>query len=316
MINWPALIVFLVLFGLVTCLGFFAARWRRGDLTMLHEWGLGGRRFGSWVTWFLIGGDLYTAYTFVAVPAAMFGVGALYFFAIPYTIMVYPMMYIVFPRLWSVAHKHGYITAADFVRGRFGNRWLALVVALTGILATMPYIALQLVGIQVVIGAMGIETSGLGGDLPLIIAFVILAAFTYTSGMRAPAMIAIVKDLLIYIAVFAAVVAVPMHLGGYDKMFSAIPAAKLLLAKPPAGSTGSYSVYATLALGSAGALFLYPHSVAGVLSASSARVVKAQFCGVARLFGDAWPAGAGRLHGDCRRRAVDAGVRGRLQALW
>ena len=167
-------------------------------------------------------------------PALLFGAGAIGFFAVPYTIMVYPILYIVFPRLWSVAHKHGYVTSADFVRGRFGNRWLALAVALTGILATMPYIALQLVGIQVVLGAMGIETSGLGGDLPLIIAFVILAAFTYTSGLRAPAMIAIVKDLLIYITVIAAVIVVPLHLGGYDKVFAPIPAAKLLLA-PAAG---------------------------------------------------------------------------------
>ena len=160
------------------------------------------------------------------------------------------------------------------MRGRFGNRWLALAVAFTGILATMPYIALQLVGIQVVIGAMGIETSGLGGDLPLVIAFVILAAFTYTSGLRAPAMIAIVKDVLIYITVIAAIIAVPIHLGGYGKLFSAIPPAKLLLAAPPAGSLGSFSAYATLALGSACALFLYPHSITGVLSASSARVVR------------------------------------------
>ena len=166
MINWTALIVFVILFAFVTWIGFIAARWRRGDLTMLHEWGLGGRRFGTVVTWFLIGGDLYTAYTFIAVPALMFGAGAIGFFAVPYTIMVYPILYLVFPRLWSVAHKHGYITSADFVRGRFGNRWLALAIALTGILATMPYIALQLVGIQVVIGAMGIETSGFAGDLP------------------------------------------------------------------------------------------------------------------------------------------------------
>ena len=55
----------------------------------------------------------------------------------------------------TVCHKHDYITAADFVRGRFGNRWLALAVTITGIVATMPYIALQLVGIQVVIGAHG-----------------------------------------------------------------------------------------------------------------------------------------------------------------
>jgi len=272
--NWTATIVFVALFGFVTWLGFIAAHWRRGDLTMLHEWGLGGRRFGTIVIWFLIGGDLYTAYTFIAVPALLFGAGAIGFFAVPYTIMVYPILYLVFPRLWSVAHKHGYVTSADFVRGRFGNRWLALAVAFTGILATMPYIALQLVGIQVVLGAMGIETSGLGGDLPLIIAFVILAAFTYTSGLRAPAMIAIVKDVLIYITVIAAIIAVPIHLGGYGKVFSAIPPAKLLLAAPPAGSLGSFSAYATLALGSACALFLYPHSITGVLSASSARVVR------------------------------------------
>jgi solute:Na+ symporter, SSS family len=193
MIDWTALIVFVLLFVFVTWMGFIAANWRKGDLDLLHEWGLGGRRFGTLVTWFLIGGDLYTAYTFIAVPALMFGAGALGFFAVPYTIMVYPILYVVFPRLWSIAHRHGYVTAADFVRGRFGNRWLALAVAFTGILATMPYIALQLVGIQVVIGAMGIETSGWAGDLPLIIAFVILAAFTYTSGLRAPAMIAVVK---------------------------------------------------------------------------------------------------------------------------
>jgi SSS family solute:Na+ symporter len=188
--------------------------------------------------------------------------------------MIYPILYIVFPRLWSVSHKHGYVTSADFVRGRFGNRWLALAVAFTGILATMPYIALQLVGIQVVIGAMGVETSGFLGDLPLLIAFVILAAFTYSSGLRAPAMIAVVKDALIYVTVIAAVIAVPIHMGGYGAMFAAIPPAKLLLATPPAGSLGSFSAYATLALGSAGALFLYPHSITGILSSSSARVVR------------------------------------------
>jgi SSS family solute:Na+ symporter len=272
--NWTAIAVFVLLFVFVTWLGFFAARWRRGDLNLLHEWGLGGRRFGTFVTWFLLGGDLYTAYTFVAVPALMFGAGAVGFFAVPYTIMIYPLLYLVFPRLWAVSHKKGYVTSADFVRGRFGNRWLALAVAITGLVATMPYIALQLVGMQVVIGAMGVETTGLIGDLPLIIAFVILAAFTYSSGLRAPAMIAVVKDLLIYITVIAAVIVVPLHLGGYAKVFSAVPPAKLLLATPPTGSWGAYSAYATLALGSAMALFLYPHSLTGILSASGGRAIR------------------------------------------
>jgi solute:Na+ symporter, SSS family len=273
-VNWSALIVFIALFIFVTGLGFWAARWRAGDLTQLHEWGLGGRRFGTFVTWFLLGGDLYTAYTFIAVPALVYGAGAMGFFAIPYTILIYPLLYMVFPRLWSLAHKHGYVTSSDVVLGRYGNKWLALAVGLTGIVATMPYIALQLVGMQVVIGAMGVPGDGLVGDLPLIIAFIILAAFTYTSGLRAPAMIAVVKDLLIYLVVIAVTVFVPMKLGGFGPIFAAIPAAKLTLAAPVGDTYGAYSIYATLALGSALALFLYPHSLTAILSSSSPGAIR------------------------------------------
>ena len=275
-VNWTALIIFIALFGFITWLGFAAAQWRKGDLDLLHEWGLGGRRFGTVITWFLIGGDLYTAYTFIAVPALAFGAGAIAFFAVPYTIMIYPILFLVFPRLWHVCHKHNYITPADFVRGRFGNRWLALAVTITGIVATMPYIALQLVGLQVVIGAMGVGGAAgtFASDLPLIIAFIILAAFTYSSGLRAPASIAIVKDILIYITAFAAVIVVPIQLGGFGHIFAAVPPAKLLLAVPGANTTGAYGIYATLALGSALALFLYPHSITGILAASSGRAIR------------------------------------------
>ena len=268
-INATASAVFIVLFGAVTILGFFAARWRRGDLSQLNEWGLGGRRFGTIVTWFLLGGDLYTAYTFVAVPALMFGAGAIGFFAVPYTIFVYPVLFAVFPRLWSVACRHGYVTAADFVRGRFGNHTLALAIAVTGIVATMPYIALQLVGIEVVIAGLGIH-----GELPLVIAFVILAAYTYTSGLRAPAMIAVIKDLLIYITIIAAVIFIPAELGGFAKIFAAVDPAKLTIAAGNAANWGGESAYVTLALGSALALFLYPHAVTGVLSSSSRHVIR------------------------------------------
>src|SRR5579884_3559173 len=140
--------VFAFLFVGVAVIGIFAGRWRRAEsLHSLDEWGLGGRGFGAIITWFLLGGDLYTAYTFIAVPALVYGAGQEGFFTVPYTIVVYPFAFVVLPRLWSVAARHGYVTPADFVRGRYGSRVLSLAVALTGILATMPYIALQLVGI-------------------------------------------------------------------------------------------------------------------------------------------------------------------------
>jgi solute:Na+ symporter, SSS family len=271
-----AIVVFVLLFSLVTVLGFVAARWRRGDLAVLDEWGLAGRRFGSVVTWFLLGGDLYTAYTFIAVPALVFGSGAVGFFALPYTIILYPFVFLVMPRLWQVCHRHGYVTPADFVRGRYDSGSLALVVAFTGLLATMPYIALQLVGIQVVLGAMGIH-----GDWPLVIAFAILAAYTYQSGLRAPALIAVVKDLLIYTTILVAIIYIPWKLGGFGKIFdsaaSALPHQKTPTGKPASflpGKDVAQQAYATLALGSALALFLYPHAVTGVLSSRSADVVR------------------------------------------
>ena len=271
-IKWVELTIFIALFAVVTVLGFVAARWRRARLDHLDEWGLGGRNFGAWITWFLLGGDLYTAYTFVAVPALVFGLGAAGFFAVPYTIIVYPMVFLVAPRLWSVAHRHGYVTPADFVRGRHGSSSLALMVALTGIVATMPYIALQLVGIEAVLKAMGIH-----GEWPIIIAFAILAAYTYQSGLRAPALIAFVKDSLIYLVVLVAIIYIPIKLGGFDEVFAAADR-KFSQSEPATDgvllSNAQTLGYSTLAFGSALALFLYPHSITGLLASRSRDTIK------------------------------------------
>lgn len=281
-LNWTATYVFLAFFALVTILGFVAARWKAADLDHLHEWGLGGRRFGSWVSWFLIGGDLYTAYTVIAVPALVYAIGAFGFFAVPYTIIIYPFLFLVFPRLWSIGHQRGYITAGDFVLGHYGNKWLELAISVTGILATMPYIALQLVGIEKVIQALGFQGEGMLSHLPLTVAFVILALYTYTSGLRAPAMIAFVKDAMIYVFVLAAIIVIPAKLGGYDQIFASAAAA--YAAKGGAAgltlSPAQIMPYITIALGSAMALFIYPHALTGILSASSADAIKRNAIGL------------------------------------
>ena len=280
-LNRPATIVFVFFFALVTVIGFMASRWKAGDLDLLHEWGLGGRRFGAWITWFLLGGDLYTAYTVIAIPAIVYGVGAYGFFAVPYTIVIYPFLYLTMPRLWAVSRKHGYITAGDFVLGRYGDKWLELAVALTGILATMPYIALQLVGMERVILALGFHGEGYLSHLPLTIAFVILALYTYKSGLRAPAMIAFVKDIMIYIFIIAAVIVIPIELGGFGAIFDAAGKAyEAKVAADPKVVAGltlapqQIGPYITLAIGSAMALFMYPHALTGTLSASSGQAIR------------------------------------------
>ena len=265
--------VFIATFALVAVLGFKAARWRRPtSIHSLDEWGLGGRAFGGWVTFFLLSGDIYTAYTFVAVPTLMYGVGAAGFFPVPFLVIMYPMLFVVLVRFWSVSHAHGFVTPAEFVRARFGSRTLALMVALTGIVATMPYIALQMIGVEAVF-----KTMGLTGRWPLTLAFAVLALYTFNSGLRAPALISIVKDVLILWTVLAAVLIVGTLSKGWSGVFSAA-AAKF--AESPSHSdglllnSGNQVNYITLALGSAAALFLYPHTLTGVLAARSRATVR------------------------------------------
>lgn len=270
-IDSTALAVFLFFFALVTVMGFVASRWRKPEtLAHIDEWGLGGRNFGTWITWFLVGGDFYTAYTVIAVPALVYTVGAYGFFALPYTIVVYPFVFMVMPVLWKRAKDFGYVTAGDVVHGQYGSRGLELAVAATGVIATMPYIALQLVGMTAVLKALGLH-----GELPLAIAFIVLALYTYSAGLRAPALIAFVKDIMIYIVVIAAVALIPSKLGGYANVFASADAAfqakgsgNLLL------GGNQYVAYATLALGSALAAFMYPHTLTGIFASNSGKTIR------------------------------------------
>ena len=217
------------------------------------------------------------AYTFIAVPALVYATGAAGFFALSYSIMVFPIVFIFASRLWSIARAHNYITPADFIRGRYGSRGMALAVAFTGILATMPYIALQLIGIEAVLIVLGITST----NAALVIAFAVLAGYTFLAGLRAPALIAFVKDTIVYVTVIVAVIYIPMRIGGWGHIFGAA-ATHLKVINPLTGKPhGSLIVtpagewaYATLALGSALALFMYPHIMTGVFATKRRNVIR------------------------------------------
>jgi SSS family solute:Na+ symporter len=180
------------------------------------------------------------------------------------------------PRLWAVSRVHLLVTPADFVRLRYGSHWLASAVAVTGMLSLMPYIALQFSGIEAVLSQMGITgDTAIARAAPVLVAFAGVAGFSFAAGLRAPALIAFAKDIMIYIVVIAAVLALPHHFGGYRNIF---PLAARNFAQHGGASVilqpAGYSAYATLALGSALAAFMYPHTVTSILASSSAKVIR------------------------------------------
>lgn len=269
-----AVVVLIAVLVGVSALAFVGRRHdHHGVVPDLTAWTLADHRYSSVMLWFLLGGTIYTAYTFAAVPGLVYGSGALGFFALPYTIMVYPMAFVLLPRLWRVCASHGYLTVGDYVRGRYGSARLALAVTATGLLATMPYVALQLLGIRAVLSAGGLYPDGIGGDLALTAVFAVLAAATWRSGLRASALIAVAKGTLVFSVLLGVVVALVARAGGPGAVFrtpETLPAPEFAVLLDPS----LHVAYASLALGSAMALLMYPHVVTVALSAVSPRALR------------------------------------------
>lgn len=245
---------------------------RHAIATDLDEWALAGRSHDPVMLWCVLGGTIYTTYTFLAVPGVVYSSGGLGVYALTYTTIVYPLVLVVLPRLTEIARRHGYVSGVDFIRGTYRSAGLALAVALTGILATLPYIALQLVGIQAVLAVIGVKPGGLFGDLALTAVFTVLAVSTYRYGLRAPSKVAVLKAALVVGAAIMLVLLVAGRTGWADVWPAAdavLRARGLSLVVAP----GNAVTYATLALGSALALFAFPHVLMVAFSGRTQRVV-------------------------------------------
>lgn len=268
--NWVHTIAFVAVLLSASVLA-VAARWvRRSDaLPDLPGWALADRCWGSVATWFLLGGSIFTAYTFAAVPGLVYAAGAIGFFPFVYTVVLCPILFFLLPRLWTAARRMNAVTVADWVRGRYDSPALMLAIALTGVLATMPYIALQLLGVRAVLIAGGLYPPGLAGDLALTAVFAVLAVATYRSGLRAPTVIALLKGVLIFGSTIGVLAVALGRLGGPESMFLAAErrlgetSDRSLLLDPTLGPA-----FVSLALGSALALPMYPHVLTAAFAAS------------------------------------------------
>ncbi|MGC8649811.1 MAG: sodium:solute symporter family protein [Hydrogenobaculum sp.] len=266
-----SVVVFLLLFIVFSYLGLKGKDFKAGNLDLLHEWALGGQRFGALLLWFLIGADLFTAYTFIAVPSGLFAKGPIFFFAVPYVAMGFGVALAVMPKFFAISKEKCHITAVDFVKDRYNSKALAITIAIVGILAELPYIALQIVGMKVVLATLLMQFKGINqnfiNELSLSIAFLILSWFTYKSGLRGATLTAVLKDFLILGTVVVLSLYIPLHYHGFYKAFEIKKAYATLNPK-------LISAYISLSVMSALALFLYPHAITGCLSSSDVKVLK------------------------------------------
>ncbi len=270
--NLLALVVTLIIVLAVVSIGFIAGR-NRTSRSSVEEWSVGGRRLGSLFVWFLVGADVYTAYTFLGLTSQAFSSGSIAFFATPYVVLAYPLAYFFLPKIWRVAKHGNFLTLADYVRDRFDSKLLSLLVALTGVLMLIPYIDLQLSGI---LDTMRIAGAGyINVKVVVIVSFLLVAFYTFFSGIKAPTYTAILKDMLVWIVMLFLVVSLPLiHFGGWGNMLHQVATQHPKLLTLSLGGKKGIPWFSSAALISALALFMWPHTATGVFSSKSGEILR------------------------------------------
>jgi solute:Na+ symporter, SSS family len=265
--NLTALIVTSIIVLTVIFIGFMVGR-NKQSRSSVEEWSVGGRRLGALFVWFLIGADVYTAYTFLGLTSSAFKGGSIAFFATPYVVLAYPLAYFFLPKIWKVGKEHKFTTLADYIKGRFDSKLFSVLVAITGVLMLIPYIDLQLSGIQDTLVVAG--TGYINVTFVVIMSFLLVAFYTFFSGIKAPTYTAIIKDILVWVIMLYMVVSIPIiHFGSWGHMMqTTVHKAPQMLTLPTSGPKGMLW-FSTAALISALALFMWPHTATGIFSSKS-----------------------------------------------
>lgn len=208
-----------VIFGAIIALSLFVAFMasRGKDVLQIEEYLVGGRSFSGMLLFFLAVGEIYSIGTMVGLPGGIYAEGAAYgVWFLGYIVLAYPVGYFLGPLMWRAGKRYGAMTVPDVFKGHYQSRTLEVVAAVSALVFLIPWGQLQFTGLQVALGALGFEISP---SAAVIVAALIAFAYIVVSGVRAPANVSILKDILLFGAIVIAGVAAASAAGGVGNVF-------------------------------------------------------------------------------------------------
>src|SRR5271166_1884820 len=270
----PSVIAMAVIFGIIllgAVTGLFAGVRRKMNL---EQWTVAGRGFGLVFVWLLMAGEIYTTFAFLGASGWAYSRGGPTLYVLGYLILAYVVSFFILPEIWEVGRRFTLHTQSDFFLQRYGSKYLAALVAVVGVVFIVPYLQLQLTGLGFIVEVASFQV--ISRPLAMTMAFVIVAGFVLSSGVRSVAWVSVLKDALMLIAAFSIGIGIPYHyFGGIGPMF------KLLAQTRPAhltmpGSTlnmGHAWYISTVLLTSLG-FYMWPHTFGSVFTAKSADTLR------------------------------------------
>jgi SSS family solute:Na+ symporter len=270
----PSVIALAVIFAIVllgSAIGFYAGARHKMDL---EQWTVGGRGFGLLLVWLLMAGEIYTTFSFLGASGWAYARGGPTLYILAYLTLAYVVSFYVLPQVWEAGRKYALQTEPDFFQRRYGSKHLAAFVSLVGVISMIPYLQLQLTGLGIIVEVASFE--GIGRTPAMIVSFALVAAFVYSSGVRAVAWVSVLKDILLLLAAFTIGIGIPYHyFGGIRPMFAALVHARPHhFVMPGSTSNLGHSWYISTVLLTSFGFYMWPHAFGSSYTAKSGNTLR------------------------------------------
>jgi SSS family solute:Na+ symporter len=270
----PSVVAIAIIFGIIllgAVTGLSAGVRRKMNL---EQWTVAGRGFGLIFVWLLMAGEIYTTFAFLGASGWAYSRGGPVLYVIAYLVLAYVVSFFILPEIWEVGRRFALHTESDFFLQRYGNKYLAALVAVVGVVFIVPYLQLQLTGLGIIVEVASFRA--ISRPVAMTIAFVIVAGFVLSSGIRSVAWVSVLKDSLMLIAAFSVGFGIPYHyFGGIAPMFRALAQAKAAHLTMP-GSTANlgHAWYISTVLLTSLGFYMWPHAFGSVYTARSSDTLR------------------------------------------
>ncbi len=242
-----------------------------------QEFIVGSRSFGALLLWILLAGEIYTSFTFLGAAGWAYGKGAAAFYILAYGTIAYCIGFFLLPPLWRIGKERGLLTLPDFFIDRYGSKTLGIAVAVLQFFLVVPYVTLQLTGLQILLTIAGYGRYD--ATIAVSIAFILMALFVFTAGLRGTAWASVIKDTLVLGAVLFAGIAIPVRffgspLGMISHVMQVHP--HWMTLPPPGAANAAYTVpwFVTTILLSGVGFFMGPANAPAIYSARNGETLR------------------------------------------
>jgi solute:Na+ symporter, SSS family len=265
------LLIIVSIVALGTAIGFLAGVRRKMDL---EQWTVGGRGFGVLLVFLLMAGEVYTTFSFLGASGWAYSRGGPILYVLAYLTLAYVVSFFILPQIWELGRRHGLQTQSDFFGLRYGNRHLAGLVCIVGIVSFVPYLQLQITGVGIIVSVASF--GAISRIAAMAIAVVLLVAFVFANGIRAVAWVSVLKDVLMVLAALSIGIGIPLiHFGGIGPMFAALAHARPAhLTMPGATANLGHAWYISTVLLTSLGFYMWPHAFAAAFTAKSADTLR------------------------------------------